>query len=80
MVTLSITREARSCSCRFNSRRGRVGTSTAVEIGTMRVTKKIDALYALSTDSIKYLVVPIVLVAFFTLPLLVLIGDMIGVM
>ncbi|MGK7945187.1 MAG: MlaE family lipid ABC transporter permease subunit [Microcystaceae cyanobacterium] len=37
---------------------GRVGSAFAAEIGTMRVTEQIDALYLLNTNPIEYLVVP----------------------
>ena len=37
---------------------GRVGSSMAAEIGTMRVTEQLDALKALATDPIQYLFVP----------------------
>lgn len=37
---------------------GRVGASTASELGTMRVTEQIDALEVLSYDPVAYLVVP----------------------
>ena len=37
---------------------GRIGAAIAAEIGTMRVTEQIDALTTLSTNPIKYLVVP----------------------
>ena len=37
---------------------GRVGSAFAAEIGTMRVTEQIDALYMLKTDPIEYLVIP----------------------
>src|SRR6266481_412052 len=37
---------------------GRVGAAMAAEIGTMRVTEQIDALSTLSTNPLKYLVVP----------------------
>ena len=37
---------------------GRVGSSMAAELGTMRVTEQIDALSALGTNPIYYLVVP----------------------
>ncbi|MBD0343993.1 MAG: ABC transporter permease, partial [Coleofasciculus sp. Co-bin14] len=37
---------------------GRVGSAFAAEIGTMRVTEQIDALYMLKTDPIDYLVIP----------------------
>ncbi|MEM9228872.1 MAG: ABC transporter permease [Pseudomonadota bacterium] len=59
---------------------GRVSASIAAEIGTMRVTEQIDALTTLSTNPYKYLVVPRVLAATLTLPALVLVGDVIGVM
>ena len=37
---------------------GRVGSAFAAEIGTMRVTEQIDALYMLKTDPVEYLVIP----------------------
>ena len=59
---------------------GRVSSSIAAELGTMRVTEQIDALTTLSTNPMKYLVLPRVLAATLALPVLVLIGDVIGVM
>ncbi len=59
---------------------GRVASSIAAELGTMRVTEQIDALTTLSTDPLKYLVLPRVLAAFLALPLLVAIANVIGVM
>jgi len=59
---------------------GRVASSIAAELGTMRVTEQVDALTTLSTDPMKYLVLPRVLAATLALPLLVGIGDVIGVM
>jgi phospholipid/cholesterol/gamma-HCH transport system permease protein len=79
VVVLSITRELGPVLAGLMVA-GRVGASIAAEIGTMRVTEQIDALFTLSTDPIKYLVVPRVLAAVITLPCLVLIGDIIGVM
>ena len=58
---------------------GRVGAAIAAEIGTMRVTEQIDALTTLSTNPFRYLVAPRLLAASITLPILVLIGDAIGV-
>ncbi len=57
----------------------RVTSSIAAEIATMKVTEQIDALVTLSTHPIKYLVVPRVLAALITVPILVGIGDVIGV-
>ena len=58
---------------------GRIGAAMAAEIGTMRVTEQIDALVTLSTNPFKYLVAPRVLAGIMVLPLLVLIGDVIGI-
>ena len=79
VVVLSITRELGPVLAGLMVA-GRVGASIAAEIGTMRVTEQIDALYTLSTDPIKYLVTPRVIAAVITMPCLVLIGDIIGVM
>ena len=57
----------------------RVTSSIAAEIATMKVTEQIDALTTLSTHPMKYLVAPRVLAALLTVPLLVGVGDIIGV-
>lgn len=59
---------------------GRVSSSIAAELGTMRVTEQIDALTTLSTNPMKYLVVPRVLAATLAMPVLAFIGDVIGIM
>src|SRR5476649_1249108 len=58
---------------------GRVGAAMAAEIGTMRVTEQIDALSTLSTNPLKYLVVPRLIAGLISLPLLVAVADIIGV-
>ena len=58
---------------------GRVASSIAAELGTMRVTEQIDALTTLSTDPMKYLVLPRILAGLIALPILVAIGDVIGI-
>ena len=58
---------------------GRVAAAIAAEIGTMKVTEQIDALTTLATNPIKYLVVPRWVAAVICMPLLVLVGDIIGV-
>jgi len=57
---------------------GRVGSSMGAEIGTMRVTEQIDALEVMATDPIHYLMVPRVWALTAMMPLLVLLGDVIG--
>ena len=59
---------------------GRVGSSMAAEIGTMRITEQIDALFTLGADSVRYLVAPRTAAAFFMLPCLTLFGDLIGIL
>jgi ABC-type multidrug transport system fused ATPase/permease subunit len=58
---------------------GRVAAAIAAEIGTMKVTEQIDALVTLSTNPMKYLTVPRVLAATLSLPVLVAVGDIIGI-
>lgn len=78
VVVLSITRELGPVMAGLMVA-GRIGAAYAAEIGTMRVTEQIDALVTLSTDPYKYLVLPRLLAGITMLPLLVLIGDIIGV-
>ncbi|MEM1383103.1 MAG: ABC transporter permease [Pseudomonadota bacterium] len=58
----------------------RVSTSIAAELGTMRVTEQIDALWTLSTNPVKFLVAPRLLAAVIVLPCLALVGDIIGIL
>ncbi len=58
----------------------RVTSSIAAEIATMKVTEQIDALVTLSTHPMKYLVAPRVLAALVTVPVLVAVGDIIGIL
>ena len=57
VVVLSVTRELGPVLAGLMVA-GRVGAAMAAEIGTMRVTEQIDALTTLSTNPMKYLVVP----------------------
>lgn len=58
---------------------GRVGASFAAELGTMRVTEQIDALWTLSTDPIRYLIMPRLLAVTIMMPLLVIVADFVGI-
>src|SRR6202166_228746 len=78
VVVLSVTRELGPVIAGLMVA-GRVGAAMAAEIGTMRVTDQIDALTTLSTDPFRYLVLPRLLAGLLTLPLLVLVADVIGV-
>ncbi|OLP19221.1 ABC transporter permease [Leptolyngbya sp. 'hensonii'] len=57
---------------------GRVGSAFAAEIGTMRVTEQIDALYMLKTDPIDYLVIPRVVACCIMLPILTILSLITG--
>ncbi len=78
VVVLSMTRELGPVLAGLMVA-GRIGASIAAEVGTMRVTEQIDALTTLSTNPVKYLVVPRIVAGTLMLPLLVLVGDIIGV-
>lgn len=58
----------------------RVASSIAAELGTMKVTEQIDALVTLSTNPLKYLALPRVLAATLAVPVLVGVGDVVGIM
>lgn len=57
---------------------GRVGSAFAAEIGTMRVTEQIDAMYMLKTDPIDYLVIPRLIACCLMLPILTLMSLFTG--
>src|SRR5207302_5884392 len=78
VVVLSVTRELGPVIAGLMVA-GRVGAAMAAEIGTMRVTDQIDALTTLSTDPLRYLVLPRLVAGLITLPILVLVADIIGV-
>jgi phospholipid/cholesterol/gamma-HCH transport system permease protein len=78
VVVLSVTRELGPVISGLMVA-GRVGAAMAAEIGTMRVTDQIDALTTLSADPLRYLVLPRLLAGVITLPMLVLVADIIGV-
>ena len=58
---------------------GRVGAAFAAELGTMRVTEQIDALWTLSTDPVRYLIMPRLIAVTLMMPLLVVVADFIGI-
>jgi phospholipid/cholesterol/gamma-HCH transport system permease protein len=58
---------------------GRAGSAMGAELGTMRVTEQIDALEVMATDPVHYLVVPRVWATTLMLPLLVAMGNGIGI-
>lgn len=59
---------------------GRAGAAIAAELGTMKVTEQVDALYTLGTGPVRYLVIPRLLAFFLVLPLLAVISDFTGIL
>lgn len=58
---------------------GQVGSAFAAEIGSMKITEQIDALKVLRTDPIDYLVVPRVVACCVMLPVLTIVGLVLGI-
>jgi phospholipid/cholesterol/gamma-HCH transport system permease protein len=57
---------------------GRVGSSMAAEIGTMRVTEQIDALESMAVNPVQYLIVPRVVASVIMMPALATVFDFVG--
>jgi len=77
-VALSMTRELGPAITALMVT-GRAGSAMAAELGTMRVTEQIDALYTMSVNPIQYLIMPRILAGIVMLPLLTIVSDFIGV-
>ncbi len=57
---------------------GRVGSSMAAQLGTMKVSEEIDALEAMSINPVRYLVMPRVLALLVMMPVLTLFANGVG--
>ena len=57
---------------------GKVGSSIASEIGTMRVTEQIDALEIMGINSVSYLILPKIIAAVFINPFLIIFSMFLG--
>ncbi|MDC3108171.1 ABC transporter permease [Paracoccaceae bacterium] len=79
IVAIGICRELGPVLCGLIMA-GRVASSISAEIGTMKVTEQIDALYTLNANPYNFLIIPRVLACFISLPFLTLIGDMLGIL
>lgn len=58
---------------------GKVGSNIASELGTMRISEQIDALEVMGINSASYLVLPKLLAAMFTFPLLAILSGFLGI-
>jgi phospholipid/cholesterol/gamma-HCH transport system permease protein len=79
VVVVSITRELGPVLAGLMVA-GRVGSSIAAEIATMKVSEQLDALKTLAVNPIRYLVTPRIIACTLVMPVLVLIADIIGVL
>lgn len=79
VVALSLTRELAPVLTALMIS-GRIGSSLAAELGSMRVTEQIDALTTMATQPVQYLVVPRVAAATLMLPFLVAFADALGIL
>ncbi len=57
----------------------RAGSAMAAELGTMRVTEQIDALYVMAANPVKHLIVPRIVATVLMLPLLTVVSDFMGI-
>ena len=79
LVALSMVRELSSVLSGLIVA-GRAGSAMGAELGTMRVTEQIDALEVMATDPVHYLAVPRVWATTIMLPLLVVMGNGVGIL
>ncbi len=57
---------------------GRAGSGIATELGTMRVTEQIDALYTMAVNPVQYLIVPRFLAGLIMVPILSVLFTLVG--
>jgi len=59
---------------------GRIGSGMTAELGTMQVTEQIAALRSMAADPVKKLVVPKLVASLVMLPVLTILGDLLGIL
>ena len=79
IVAIGMTRELGPVLCGLIVA-GRLSSSIAAELGSMKVTEQIDALKSLSISPVKFLVAPRLFAAIVCLPILTLVSDAIGIL
>lgn len=78
LVGISVTRELAPLMTAIIVA-GRSGAAFTAALGTMKVSEEFDALRALGVGPVRYLVLPRLLALIVTVPLLTIIGDVVGV-
>ena len=79
LVAMSITRELAPLLTAIIVA-GRIGSSIAAELATMKVSREIDALQVMGIDPIGLLVVPRLAALLISLPCLVVFSDLVGIL
>lgn len=59
---------------------GKVGSNIAGQLGTMKITEQVDALEVMGINSTSYLVLPKVIAALITFPMLVILSGFLSIM
>jgi phospholipid/cholesterol/gamma-HCH transport system permease protein len=77
-VALSLLRELGPVLSAFMVT-GRTGSAMAAEIGSMKVTEQIDALYSMAVNPVQYLATPRIIAGLISMPLLTAIFDVVGI-
>jgi phospholipid/cholesterol/gamma-HCH transport system permease protein len=78
IVALSMTRELGPVLTSLMVT-ARAGSAMAAELGSMRVTEQIDAMYVMAANPIQHLVVPRIVAGVLMVPLLTAISDFMGI-
>jgi len=57
----------------------RAGSAMAAELGSMRVTEQIDALYVMAANPVQHLIVPRIIASVAMVPVLTIVSDFVGI-
>lgn len=78
VVAVAVFREIGPVMCSLMIT-ARAGSAMAAQIGTMKVTQQIDALYTMAVEPISYLIVPRVIATTLMMPLLTAMFDFVAI-
>lgn len=56
----------------------RISTAIAAEVGSMKTTEQLDAMYCLSLDSTRYIIMPKVVATFIMMPVMVIFAELLA--
>ena len=78
LVSLSMTRELGPIMTAIIVA-GRSGSAFAAEIGTMKISEEVDALFTMGFDPIRFLVIPRIIASVIMVPILTLFSDLFAI-